>query len=346
MKKILIAFEDHYLIASHLANALESHHDIKTAIFISNKEEHWLHKRVFRKINKLARSLRLIPKGADLFAFHAFSYKKYMESQFIKRVKEFEPDLILCIQGQRFGEDFLRDTKIPKIGWWIEPDPDKDSLVHHARAFDLYLSYDSEVVNFLNSIGIRSEYQSHVASPLQFFPMLNLKKEFDIFFYGGWSPWREEVLFSAYDVTKNIALFGSSWLKKCTLFSKIDLLKIYKGEKIEGQDLNQAINQSTMVLNAQRLKGFTTGLDTRAFDVLASGALLLTDAPKDLFRHFNDGEDLLIYREPKELQSLIGNVLDKKINVELIKAAGKDKVLKNYTYSALCQKILYELANE
>jgi hypothetical protein len=345
MKKILITFEDYYSIAFNLSEALKSCHDIKTEIFISNKEEHWLNRWFFRKVNKLSRNFRLTKKGVDLFASSPFSYKKYMDLRFIKRVEEFQPDLIFCIQGQRFGEGFLQNSKIPKIAWWIEPDPDRNALVHYARVFDLYLSYDSEVVNFLNSIGIRSEYQSHVTSPLQFYPIPNLNKEFDLFFYGGWSAWREEVLFTAYQESKNIALYGSSWLKKCTLFSRNDLIKIYKGEKIEGPNLNQAINQSIIVLNAQRLKGFTTGLDTRAFDVLASGALLLTDAPKDLFRHFKDGEHLLIYGGLGELNELIRNILDKKINIDLIKAAGKRKVLKNYTYTDLCHKVLGALAD-
>lgn len=258
MKKILITFEDYYEIANYLAETIKKR-GFEVDIFISNKNEHWINKTIFRKIDKIARNLRLVKKGTHLFSFHRFSYKKYLDSQFEKSVKKFKPDLIFCIHGQRFGEDFLSNNKVKKIGWWIEPDPDKKALVHFARPFDLYLSYDSEVVEYLKSIGINSGYQSHVAMPTIFYPISRPEFLYDIFFYGGWSEWREQVLYSAFQQTRKIALYGDKWLKKCTIFSGKQLNEIYKGHGIFGKKLNEVINYSKIVLNAQRLKGFTTG---------------------------------------------------------------------------------------
>jgi spore maturation protein CgeB len=164
-------------------------------------------------------------------------------------------------------------------------------------------------------------------------------KDIDLLFYGSWSPWREEVLFSAYKATNNIALYGNHWLQKSTLFSKEDLKRILRGKDIVGPNLNEVINRSKIVLGAQRLKKTTTGLDTRAFDALASGALLLTDAPKDLFRHFKDLEDCLIYDSSEEVQNLIKAVIEGQVEVDKIKKAGREKVLINLTYETLCEKI-------
>ena len=224
----------------------------------------------------------------------------------------------------------------------MEPNPDRETLINFARLFDLYLSYDSEVVDFLNDLHIPSQYQSHVASPSEFYPTPGKAKEFDILLYGGWSPWREEVLFAAYQSTKSIALYGNGWLKKSTLFTKAELSKIFKGEEIAGQSLNEAINSARIVLNAQRLRGLTTGLDTRAFDVLAGGGLLLTDAPKDLFRHFEDRKHLIVYSSADEIPGLVYDTLEGRMNVEQIRNAGKAKVLESLTYKALAQKILNE----
>jgi spore maturation protein CgeB len=314
--------------------------EIKTDIFIPNKTEHWLNRYIFRRLNKFARNLRLIPKGADVFSWSSYSYKNYLESQFEKRISWFSPDLIFCIHGQRFGEEILRDTKAFKIGWWIEPDPNKEALIHHAMPFDIYLSYDSEVVSYLNNRGIRSIYQSHVAQANQFYPIPNLDKEIDILFYGNWSPWREEVLHAAFGITQNISLYGNSWIKKSKLFSKANLKKIWKGKAINGSDLNAIINKSKIVLNAQRMKNHTTGIDTRSFDVLASGNLLLTDATHDLYRHFDDKKDLLIYNDLTHLEQYILVILSDQIDVGKIKNSGKGNVIENYTYRNLCLKIL------
>jgi spore maturation protein CgeB len=191
----------------------------------------------------------------------------------------------------------------------------------------------------LNNLHIRSEYQSHVASSSDFYPIPETAKDIDVLFYGSWSPWREEVLFAAYQATRNIALFGSGWLKKCTLFSQKELKSILWDKEIISAELNEVISRSKIVLAAQRLNKSTTGLDTRAFDALASGALLITDAPKDLFRHFRDQEDLLVYESSEEIPELIRSLLAGQVEVDKIRSAGREKVLQGLTYKILCQKI-------
>ncbi len=344
LKKILIVYDDEFPIALNLAREFELL-SIKTNLFIPNKTEHWLNRFVFKKINKLARNLRILPKGTDLFSDSKYSYINYLESRFSEQIDKFQPDLIFCIHGQRFGEKILNATNIPKIAWWIEPDPNKEALTYHAGPFDLYLSYDSEVVAYLNQKGIASKYQSHVSDTTQFHPIQNSIKTTDILFYGNWSEWREEILHSAYMVTKNIALYGDGWPKKSKLFTKIQLKQIYRERKINGSKLNEQINSAKMVLNAQRLKGKTVGIDTRPFDVLASENLLLTDAPNDLHQHFLDKKDLLIYADSNDLEKIIKEILSNQLDIKNIKKSGREKVLKNYTYKNLCSTIL-EIASK
>ena len=344
-KKILITFVDSFSILFNLEKAFKAL-SIDVEIYLANHSGHWLHRYFFKKVNKLARFFGILPNGADLFWWSSFSFEKFRDREFANQVKKFKPDLILCIHGPQFGEALLKETRIPKIGWWMEPNPENQDLVRYARLFDLYLSYDSQIVESLNNLNIRSEYQSHVASPEDFYPIPESAKEIDVLLYGAWSPWREEALFAAYQVTHNIALYGNGWLKKCTLFSKKNLLSIHKGKETTGLHLNETINHSRIVLNAQRLKQATAGLDTRAFDVLASGALLLTDAPTDLFRHFKDREDLFVYRDSEELPGLITAILEGGLETDQIRRSGREKVLRGLTYRTLCQKIADEFLTD
>lgn len=268
-----------------------------------------------------------------------FLLKNYREDQFAKAIERFKPDLIFCIHGHKFGERVLKATSIPKIGWWIEPNPNLQTLIRYAKIFDLYYSYDSEIVGLLKSLNVAAEYQSHVASTSDFYPISGVNQDIDVLFYGAHSPWREQVLYAAYRATKNIALFGSDWIQKCSLFTRQELETILMGRGISGDSLNKMINRSKIVLAAQRLKGATTGLDTRAFEILASGGLLLTDAPTDLFRHFRDREDLLVYGSPEEVPERIRAALNGGMELGKIKLAGREKVLHGLTYKTLCQKI-------
>lgn len=337
-KKILISFDDYFLILSYLKKEFKEL-GIEVNIFSTNRSQHWLNRFVYKKINKIARKIRLIPNDQDLFSWSRFSYENFRDRQFADQIKEFEPDLILCIHGHMIGEAVLRETTIPKLGWWVEPNPNIDNLIRFAKLFDHYLSYDSEIVDLLRSLNISSEYQSHVASSSDFYPIPEMAKDIDVLFYGSWSPWREEVLYAAYKATNNIALYGSDWQKKCVLFTPRDLKTILRGRDIVGANLNEIMNRSKIVLGAQRLKESTTGLDTRAFDALSSGALLITDAPKDLFRHFIDQEDCLIYHRSEDVPSLIQAVLKGRVDVDKLRRSGREKVLLNLTYKTLCKKI-------
>jgi len=337
-KKILISFDDYFSILSCLKKELEEL-DIEVNIFSTNHSGHWLNRFFYKKINKIAKNFGFIANDKDLFEWSRFSYYNFRDRQFSDRIKQFSPDLILCIHGHMIGEALLRETTILKLGWWVEPNPNIDNLIRFAKLFDLYLSYDSKIVDLLSNLNIRSEYQSHVASPSDFYPIPEMEKDIDVLFYGSWSPWREEVLFAAHKATKNIALYGNDWQKKSIFFSKKDLQSILRGRDIVGPHLNEIKNRSKIVLGAQRLKESTTGLDTRAFDALASGALLLTDAPKDLFRHFKNQEDCLVYEHSEEVPDLIKAVLDGHVDVDAIKKSGREKVLLNLTYKTLCKKI-------
>ena len=337
-RKILISFDDNFEILSYLKEGFKAL-DIQVDVYATNNSGHWINRFIFKKINKIARALGLIAEDEDLFEWSRYSFEQFRDSQFADRVEQFKPDLILSIHGRQIGEAVLRKSKIPKIGWWVEPNPDMDTLIRFAKLFDYYLSYDSEIVEQLSKLGIRSEYQSHVASSSDFYPMPEIEKDIDVLFYGSWSPWREEVLFAANKATKNIALYGNHWLKNLSFFSRKDIRGMLCDRIITGQHLNEVINRSRIVLGAQRLKNTTTGLDTRAFDALSSGALLLTDAPKDLFRHFKDQEDCLVYDRSEEVPDLIRAVLKGQLEVEKIKKSGREKILLDLTYKTLCKKI-------
>ncbi len=341
-RKIVISFVDNFSILSHLRKEFERL-GFDVHIFATNLRGHWLHRFIFKKINKTAKHLKLLPENGDLFSWSKYSFEKYREQKFADYIDQIGPDLIFCIHGHSFGEDILKKIRSTKVGWLVEPNPQKEDLVRISSPFNLYLSYDSKTVELLTSHRIRSEYQSHVASTADFYPIPDLKKDIDVLFYGSWSLWREEVLFSAYQETKNIALFGNDWIKNCSLFTKKELNNILRGKEISGSNLNIAMNRAKIVLGAQRLRKITTGVDTRAFDALASGALLLTDAPNDLYRHFKNDEDLIIYDCSADVPLKIRAILNGDIDVAAISKSGREKVLQNLTYKNLCDKVLSAL---
>ena len=192
LKKILITFVDTFTILDCLEREFRAL-GIEVERFATNGSGHWLHQYFFKKINRIAKKLKLIPSDGDLFAWSKFSFEKYREDQFAKAIERFKPDLIFCIHGHKFGERVLQNTHISKIGWWIEPNPNLQTLIRYAKLFDLYYSYDSEIVELLKGNHVAAEYQSHVASTSDFYPIEEVNQDIDVLFYGAHSPWRQTV---------------------------------------------------------------------------------------------------------------------------------------------------------
>lgn len=75
LKKILITFVDTFTILESLEREFRGL-GIEVEIFKTNGSGHWLNQYFFKKINRIARKLKLIPPDGDLFEWSRFSFEK------------------------------------------------------------------------------------------------------------------------------------------------------------------------------------------------------------------------------------------------------------------------------
>ncbi len=340
--KILIAYDYFPPIAEDLASAF---HDmgIDTEVFYSSDHEHWFYKKIIRRVNKLARNLKLIKKNVDLFAGHPLNRLNYLSSSLGLLCDVYKPDMIFFIHGQPYGNQVLRHLNIPKLGWWMEPNDDIHELRVNAQPFDIYYSFSQKTIDLLTPEGYSVDYLCHSVNPKRFYPISNADKKYDICFVGNWSPWREEVIQSALKVTKSIALYGPHWKRKSKIDTK-DLNAIYMGEQILGPELNSLFGSSKIVLNASRIPS-SNGLNMRFFEVLATQSCFLTDAPPELPRHFESGEHLCVFQDLDDLKLKIQALLNDDELSSSLARKGYEHVLKMFTYRHMAEKLLFQCAS-
>ncbi len=340
-KKILLAYCHFPPIAADLKKAfVRLGCDVE--IFSTTDYEHWFYRRVIRTINRYARSLRLIPRGGDLFRTHPLNFTNFIGSNFERVYSRYQPDAVLVIHGFTFGESFLPQLSIPKIAWHVEPRDDLPDLLPHlvkiAQGFDIYNSFSLRDVALLQGAGFDSRYLSHAVDTANFFPEAGTAKEIDLTFVGNWSKWRDEVVMAALEITPNVAVYGGYWLKKSSIPVKT-LRRIYKGKEILGPDLNHLYNASRVVLNASRVPR-VSGLNMRFFEVLAAGSVLLTDWAPELEQHFSPGTHLVLYRDCDELRLQLRELLDHPEEQDRIRRAGLQLVLERHRYDAMAAHLL------
>lgn len=327
-KKILIVYNEFPPIAKNLAKSFDSKGYI-VDIFYGTQHIHWFYKRVIKVLTRWARAFRLIPKGSALWPHHHLSFYNYIDTQFQKKFNQFSPDFLLVIHGLPFSHNFIDRQKIPKIGWWVEPNNNLAELEKNAKPFDIYNIFSLSSVTLLKVSHKNISYLSHAVSSEDFYPEA-VEKDIDVAFVGNWSDWREEVLLRALEVTKNIKIYGPQWLKKSRISKKV-LEKIYGGEFIDGHELNHLINRSKVNLNASRIYG-ASGLNMRFFEVLATKSFFLTDFVPEIEKHFVDGQDLVIYQTLDDLDLKLKQALSEDIIRLNIAENGYRIVLNEHTY--------------
>ncbi len=335
--KILIAYDHFPPIAEDLKEAFVRL-GIEVQILHASDHEHWFYKKIIRRTNKLARNLRLVKKDIDLFAHHPFNRLNYLTQKLKDCCALYSPEMIFFIHGQPYGNQVLDGLSVPKLGWWMEPNDDIRELRVNAAPFDMYYSFSQKSLDLLKPEGFAVDYLCHSVSPKRFYPVSDLPKKYDLCFVGNWSPWREKVIRAALGVTKNIALYGPHWRKKSQLISA-DLDAIHLGDHVTGVNLNALFNSSKVVLNASRIPG-SHGLNMRFFEVLASEACFLTDAPPELSRHFESERHLMVFDGLVSLQNKLSLLLsdgDLRGNLAI---TGYQHVLQHYTYDHMAKKLL------
>ncbi len=335
--KVLIAYHRFPPIAEDLKKAFISL-GVEAEVFCTTDYEHWFYHKVIRKVNRHARNLRLIPKGGDLFKKHPLNLVNYVASNFELALARQQPDAVLVIHGLPFGEAFISGLSLPKIGWHLEPRDDLPYLVENAKPYDIYNSYSQKDVDQLVGAGYDCRYLTHAVDPEKFHTEPATPKNYDLAFVGNWSPWRDEVVRTALEVTDKVAIYGGYWLKKSAIPRSV-LKPAYKGKEITGTELNHLFNQSRIVLNASRTLR-SHGLNMRFFEVPAAGSLLMTDEVPELEKHFVPDEHLVVYRDTAELRRCLRALLDDPARQDVIRIAGQHLAVEQHNYRIMAEHFL------
>jgi hypothetical protein len=98
-----------------------------------------------------------------------------------------------------------------------------------------------------------------------------------------------------------------------------------------------------VVVNVGR-DDFPEDANLRVFEVLASGALLLTRLPTELTSlGFEEGRHFVGYRDPAEINALVRKYIDDESRRAGIAAAARQLVLEQHTYDRRVEQLLSRL---
>ncbi len=335
--RILISGYAFPSIAVSLASAFtDKGYQVET-FFLDNKR-HWVDRIFLKRFNSLLKNLFFRKKDFYMFTESRYNQESWYQRRFEDVFLRFNPDIVIVIQGKPvFSILKFKRATTHFIGWWIEPSDREDEILKNSQGFDDYFSYSKKAVDILVSRGVRARYMPHAFNPTIFFPQKN-EKIYDIVFVGVWSPWRDEVLKKAFELTKNIRIFGPKWASRSTI-PKAVLMAAYGGEYLSESAVNELYSQAKIVLNASRAH-MSSGLNLRFFEVLSAGALLLSDTAPEIGFHFQPGRDLMVFDSLDDLGLKVTHLLANKELRGQIAGSGYRIVYADHSYSSLASRLI------
>lgn len=118
----------------------------------------------------------------------------------------------------------------------------------------------------------------------------------------------------------------------------------YMGSAEHNIEMPKVFKASKVNINLMRIS-FGSGLPMRVFDIMGSCGFMATNYKKDIVKFFEDGKDLVIYRDFKDLSDIIQyytNHEDKRLEIA---QNGYEKVKQYHTYTVRLKEMMNKMQN-
>jgi spore maturation protein CgeB len=246
-----------------------------------------------------------------------------------RRVAEFAPDLIVAIDAFSTPPSLLRRLRatpgLPAPFGWVG-----DTFGAYARERAPHFAgigyTDSGLVALHAEMGLAAEafYLPHAARPMPDDVSAGARAE-KLIFVGNPTPQRLATLAA---LREPVVLYGPGW------GDFRDGVHEAHVERVSPERLGALYRGHTGVLNMRNETHVLAGLNQRNFDPFLAGAAVATDPQPDLQRCFAPGTEVLVWREPAEIDAISLRLRREPGWAAVIAARGRRRVLAEHTYAA------------
>lgn len=253
-------------------------------------------------------------------------------------IDSFDPHLIVCNAG---GLSFrpeegrrLRERRTLLGVALSEPDVFEPATSRISANFDLFLTNAPECVAGHRARGARAAVLP-VATNEEFFHPVAPRAEMrcDVLVLGRAHPDRVEpvrALVSAFDTH----LYGEGW-REHGLESR---------GTVYGDDALAALSSATMTVVFFRTGAGHALVKVGLFDFAAAGALVVTNRFAEVEKSFVFGREIVGFDDTADLLRQVRRLLENPAEADLIRRAGRERVLRDHTWRRVWPRILRQLA--
>jgi len=254
-----------------------------------------------------------------------------------EQVKFYQPDIFYSHDLTFFSPRFLKKIKKQVklvIGQIASKLPDDKYL----KAYDLILSSLPNIVEYVKTLGVASEYFKLAFSPEVLKYVSNSAEKYNIVHVGGYGQVhkkRKELLeYAAKFVKIDFWGYGAE-----SLDTGGEIIKNYNGQ-MWGLERFQLFYNSRMVITNHEEIAAGNANNMTLYEATGSGAMLLVDAQKNLGEIFEVGREVVAYRDAEDLVQKLKYYSTHEDERKKIAVAGQVRTLRDHSYDVRMQELL------
>lgn len=292
-----------------------------------------------------------------------FVVEKDVRETTIEDIKNFKPDYILgyCygyLVNEALTKDLINNKNYSFIHYFADEPQSKFAYTLRPELYDIIKTTDAKI--FIWDSEFLNDFEVAHYLPLAVDPKLYKTSfegfEHSISFVGRpLTEKRQRILTQLIKRYGKISIFcykdhferSINEIKEKNLLtaSELDLYKdSYKGFVKTEAELARIYNSTKININVTE-QGINN-INYRVFEVLASSGFLITDEMPDLYKLFEVGKELEVYKNEEELFDKIDFYLKNQNLAQAIARYGRKNVVNNHTFKERAEKILKIVTNE
>lgn len=299
------------------------------------------------ELSAMGHEVRTFPYRRDNPLYKNKSTKATYQIWILRRLEraclDWRPDAVLVIKGGPITPGLVRRVKAKMDTLFLNFFPDNPLWMipfECIEAYDLFFTKERYALRALESVGLQNlHYLPLYCVPESHHPVTLTDDETRRFttpisLVGSWYPYRERLLAALRDYP--IRVWGNGW-------ERADALAVQAmaaGGPVWGRAKLAVYSGSTLSLNPHHPMNDIVGVNTRAFELAASGACQVVDLKEELPALFTPGEEVVTYRDLTELRRHLDYLLAHPDEARAIGDNAQRRALKEHTLRHRLEEML------
>jgi len=299
-----------------------------------------------RKGREWAARLPGVAPQLDRFRSHWLTQR---DQRLLRAAKTFKPDLILVLWGEGLSPELLKmlktSTRATLATWWLD-DPFRRPVPGRLQTYDSFFVFDRSYLGRLQQEGVRNCHflpcacDETVYTPRQLTRAQQQRYQSDLSLVAWYYPRRAEVAQALAGL--NLKIWGRGWTSAETKSTLAGLAPrtIQQQRFLRDQETCLIYNASKIGLNIHSEQTRLGGLNTRSFELPASGTFQLMDAVAGCEELLEPDQEVVCFQGPREAREKAQFYLTHEAERRRVAQRGRARVLAHHTYLHRMQVLL------